>query len=569
MIPTVVPGLVSVVMLVRNRLEYTRSAISSLARASGDLEFVIVDNASQDGTADYLDELPATCDRPVTVLRFADDRGGAERRNAGAAAARGEFLFFVDNDVVADDPGVVEALAAELAADPAVAAVSPLLLFPGDAGLVQCAGGGSTGDGRIGLVGRGRPVADAHRVRREQTWAPTAALMVRRTSFRRAGGFDVAFDPVSLCEDVDLCCRLGAAGERVVYVGSVAMRHFEGTTLNHVGHDKLRVWKRHMRVLRARWAEVFAAGPRHPAADLDWTPVGKDYRDLARPRVWPLVQAADRGFFTSDRALALPGPEDVRVLAVDCGPATHAALRTVPGVRLVGVADQDPTALLAAVRAHDVPWAMRDAARLLDTVPCEGVVLGSHRPELAVAALGRGLHVLLEPAALSDDAELVEASRSSEGRCAVVRPWADHPELAALGRAVASGRIGVPTRFTARLEHTDGEALSHLLDAVERVLGGTVGTVVTTVAAHRIRATVVVAGVRGAIETTGSAARSRLRVSVFGDGELSVDIGPTTRPYADFVEAARGGLVRWAGLGTAVARLVRWRDEAAASTAAG
>ncbi|MEV0679026.1 glycosyltransferase [Actinosynnema sp. NPDC050436] len=566
--PTVVPGLVSVVMLVRNRLEYTRLAVGSLARATGDLEFVIVDNASHDGTADYLDEFAAAGGRPVTTLRFPDDRGGAERRNAGAAAARGEYLFFVDNDVVADDPGVVEALAAELAADPSVAAVSPLLLYPGDDGLVQCAGGGSTGDGRIGLVGRGRPVADAHRVRREQTWAPTAALMVRRTSFSRAGGFDVAFDPVSLCEDVDLCCRLGAAGERVVYVGSVAMRHFEGTTFNHVGHDKLRVWKRHMRVLRARWSGVFAAGPRHPATDLDWTPVGKDYRDLDRPRVWPLVRAADPGFFTSDRALALPGPEDVRVLAVDCAPATHLALRTVPGVRLVGVADQDPTALLAAVRAHDVPWAMRDAARLLDTVPCEGVVIGSHRPDLAVAALRRGLHVLLEPAAISDDAELGEAARSSEGRCAVVRPWAEHPELTALARAVASGRVGEPTRFTARLEHPGGEALPHLLDAVEQVLGGPVGTVVKTVSTHRIRATVVVAGVRGAVETTGSA-RSRLRVAVYGDGELSIDIGPTTRPYADFVEAARGGLVRWAGLGPAVARLVRWRDEAAASSAAG
>ncbi|MEU4746870.1 hypothetical protein AB0G02_41330, partial [Actinosynnema sp. NPDC023658] len=214
-----------------------------------------------------------------------------------------------------------------------------------------CAGGASTADGRIGPVGRGKPPRAEHREHREQSWAPTAALMVRHSSFRRVGGFDESFDPVSLCEDVDLCCRLRADGERLRYVGSVAMRHFEGTTFNHVGHDKLPIWKRHMRVIRSRWADVFAAGPAHTAADLEWVPVRKDYADLDRPRVSvptdPAPDSADLSFFASDRVLATAGPADVRVVVLGAGPVPVA-----PGVRVVGVSDADVGALLPVARAH-------------------------------------------------------------------------------------------------------------------------------------------------------------------------------------------------------------------------
>lgn len=562
--PTPVPGLVSVVMLVRNRLEYTRRALASLARASGEFEIVVVDNGSDDGTAEHL----AALDHPraLTVLRHEDDRGGSERRNVGAAVARGEFLFFLDNDVLVDDPDVVEVLAAELAADPGLGAVSPLLLYPGDRELVQCAGGASTVDGHIGPVGRGKPLGAEHRAHRDQSWAPTAALMVRHSSFRRVGGFDESFDPVSLCEDVDLCCRLRADGERLRYVGSVAMRHFEGTTFNHVGHDKLPIWKRHMRVIRSRWAEVFATGPAHPAADLAWVPVEKDYSDLDRPRVSaprdPDPASADLSFFASDRALATAEPADVRVLVVGTD-----AVPAVRGVRVVGVADPDVRALLTAARVHGAPWALRDGARLVETVPAEGVVVGAPDTAAVLTALRRGLHVLLGKRAVDELARLVEAARQASGRCSVDLPWAHHPELVELGKAVAEGGT---EGFAVRLDRPEGhDVVTELgpdaLDAVERVLGVHVTDVRTVEATRsRVRAEAVAGGVTGTIELGWG--EPRFHFSTTG-AAADLVAPPVSGAYADFVGALRGGPAPLTEL-DAVAGLfdvvLEWRSEVAA-----
>nr|WP_328809477.1 glycosyltransferase [Saccharothrix sp. 6-C] len=563
--PTPVPGLVSVVMLVRNRLEHTRRALASLARASGEFEIVVVDNGSDDGTAEHLAALEHP--RALTVLRHEDDRGGSERRNVGAAVARGEFLLFLDNDVLVDDPDVVEVLAAELTADPGLGAVSPLLLYPGDRELVQCAGGASTADGRIGPVGRGKPLGAEHRAHREQSWAPTAALMVRHSSFRRVGGFDESFDPVSLCEDVDLCCRLRADGERLRYVGSVAMRHFEGTTFNHVGHDKLPIWKRHMRVIRSRWAELFATGPTHAAADLEWVPVEKDYADLDRPRVSVLADpgaaAADLSFFASDRALATAEPADVRVVVVGADPVP-----AVRGVRVVGVADPDLRALLPAARAHGAPWALRDGTRLVETVPAEGVVVTAPDTAAALTALRRGLHVLLGKRAVDDLARLVEAARQAPGRCSVDLPWAHHPALVELGKAVAEGGA---EGFAVRLAGPGGHDLvtefgPDALDAVERVLGMPVTDVRTVEATRsRVRAVAVAGGVTGSIEL--GRGETRFHFSVTGASAADLVAPPVSGAYADFVAALRGGPPPSTGL-DAVAGLfdvvLEWRSAVAA-----
>ncbi|MFC6094565.1 glycosyltransferase [Saccharothrix lopnurensis] len=578
--PFPVPGLVSVVMLVRNRLEYTRRALASLARAPGDVEVVVVDNGSDDGTAEHLAGLDLG--HPLVVLRHEDDRGGSERRNVGAAAARGEFLLFLDNDVVLDDPGVVEVLAAELAADPGLAAVSPLLLYPGEGELVQCAGGGSTADGRIGSIGRGRPLGEEHRAHREQTWAPTAALMVRHASFRRVGGFDEAFDPVSLCEDVDLCCRLRADGERIRYVGSVAVRHFEGTTFNHVGHDKLPIWKRHMRVIRGRWADLFAAGPAHPPEDLEWAPVEKDYTDLDRPRVSvladPAAASADLSFFASDRVLATAGPADVRVVLVGAGAGVVPA---VPGVRVVGVADVDLGARLSAARAHGAPWALGDGTRLVETVPAEGVVVLAPDPDAVLTALRRGLPVLLDKHAVADLPLLVEAARRAPGRCAVDLPLAHHPELTALGKAITEGRAGVPTSFAVRLDRPEvagrdvvAELGPDVVDAVERVLGAPVTGVREVVATRgRARAAVVSGGVTGTVEVGWG--EPLCRVSVTGTaGAPAAELAapPVSGAYVDFLGALRGGpapLTDLDAVDGVFGVVQEWRAKAAALPAGG
>ncbi|TDC78671.1 glycosyltransferase family 2 protein [Micromonospora sp. KC606] len=80
------------------------------------LEVIVVDDHSTD------DSLAKARQRDVTVLQTPRNSGVAVARNTGAAAARGEILFFVDSDV-ALRPDAVEKAVAELTTHPEYGAV--------------------------------------------------------------------------------------------------------------------------------------------------------------------------------------------------------------------------------------------------------------------------------------------------------------------------------------------------------------------------------------------------------------------------------------------------------------
>jgi glycosyltransferase involved in cell wall biosynthesis len=96
--PSAAPPLVSVVIPTRDRLQFLLRAVDSVLKQShGDLELIIVDDASQDGTAPYLAGLQRH-DARVRTLRNDVPRGGAGARNQGIAASRGQWIAFLDDD---------------------------------------------------------------------------------------------------------------------------------------------------------------------------------------------------------------------------------------------------------------------------------------------------------------------------------------------------------------------------------------------------------------------------------------------------------------------------------------
>ena len=96
--PSATRPLVSVVIPTRDRLELLRHAVNSVLKQSqADLELIIVDDASEDGTAGYLAELQRHYDR-IRTLRNAVPCGGAGARNQGISHSRGQWIAFLDDD---------------------------------------------------------------------------------------------------------------------------------------------------------------------------------------------------------------------------------------------------------------------------------------------------------------------------------------------------------------------------------------------------------------------------------------------------------------------------------------
>src|SRR5262249_28067577 len=91
----------SIVVVTHNQLAFTRLCLESLlANTDGpDYEVIVVDNASTDGTADYLRGLAER--RPaVRVVPNDANRGFAAATNQGLAMAAGGVLVLLNNDTV-------------------------------------------------------------------------------------------------------------------------------------------------------------------------------------------------------------------------------------------------------------------------------------------------------------------------------------------------------------------------------------------------------------------------------------------------------------------------------------
>jgi GT2 family glycosyltransferase len=221
---------VSIIIPVYDKLELTKQCLESLWRHTpGDrYEIIVVDNGSTDGTAEYLRGLED--EGRVRALIQEQNLGFARACNRGAAAARGRYLLFLNNDTEVTD-GWLSPLVQTLDQDPFVGAAGNKLLFPD--GTIQHAGVALVLEDRPGgqLFGARhvlyRKSSDTRAANQPQIMrALTAAcLLVRSEAFFGVTGFDEAYWNGN--EDVDLCLKLGEAGWRLVYRPESVVVHHE------------------------------------------------------------------------------------------------------------------------------------------------------------------------------------------------------------------------------------------------------------------------------------------------------------------------------------------------------
>ncbi len=201
--PTPTPA-ITAMMLVRDREDLLGAAARSvLDQTDRDLELVICDDGSVDGSRAIAERL-AAADSRVRVLRNERSRGIPAARNQVLAAARGEYLAICDSDDISMPERFARQRAA-LDADAALAGVgSRFAAFEGDDPAAGSEPGWHWGlaDGRLPFL------------------FPTA--MFRVDAMRDAGGFDEGF---ALAEDLDLTYRLAARGGRFTIIDEVLLAY--------------------------------------------------------------------------------------------------------------------------------------------------------------------------------------------------------------------------------------------------------------------------------------------------------------------------------------------------------
>jgi GT2 family glycosyltransferase len=247
---------VSIVVPVYNKVNYTSACLNSVAEHAGrtGFELIVVDDCSSDGTAGYLDDCEG-----LRVLRNESNSGFIASCNAGAAAARGRYLVFLNNDTTVT-AGWLEALVDTFTAFPDTGIVGARLIYPD--GRLQEAGGIVFNDGSGWNYGRGdQPDRPEYSFASEADYVSGACLAIERTTYERLGGFDRHYAP-AYYEDTDLCFRIREEGLRVIYQPSCTIVHHEGISS---GTDEASGTKRYQAVNRekflARWRERLASQP--------------------------------------------------------------------------------------------------------------------------------------------------------------------------------------------------------------------------------------------------------------------------------------------------------------------
>jgi GT2 family glycosyltransferase len=248
---------VDVVIPVHGNWHLTQRCLDSLRdRDACVTGVIVVDDASPDESAARLRERS-----DVRTISLAANAGFAAAVNAGAALARADAVFFLNNDTIVS-PGAIARLADALQSDDTIGAVGPKLLYPDET--IQSAA--------CALMDRLTTWHLYHHLDAALPQANVAgdfpyltggALMVRTELLRGLGGFDEAY--VNGAEDVDLCLRIWQRGFRVRYVPESEIFHFEGASRGK-RHDDTGNLNR----LRTRWSGAVSGAPLFRPAELPY-----------------------------------------------------------------------------------------------------------------------------------------------------------------------------------------------------------------------------------------------------------------------------------------------------------
>ncbi|MGC9397902.1 MAG: glycosyltransferase family 2 protein [Anaerolineae bacterium] len=232
----------SVIIPVWNGMEYLRDCLDALlAQDYPDFEVIAVDNASTDGSADFIAEhYPG-----VRLIRNEQNVGFVGACNRGLGEGEGEVLVLLNQDTRVEE-GWLSNLVRTISEDSTVGIVGCKLLYPD--GRLQHAGGCIDVRGNSHHFGRGEKDVGQFDERREVDFVTGAGLAISRPAFEVVGKLDEGYT-IGYYEDVDWCYRVAKAGFRVVYEPSAVMVHKEASLLAEFD-DHRRVYLPHRNRLR-------------------------------------------------------------------------------------------------------------------------------------------------------------------------------------------------------------------------------------------------------------------------------------------------------------------------------
>ena len=240
---------VSVIVVTYNNLDYTRACLQSLEEFSewARLEVIVVDNASQDGTPQFLQQWASAATGRRAVLNQ-DNRGFAAANNQGLAIAGGDYLILLNNDTYVTR-GWIRGLLMHLQRNPDVGLVGPVTNNIGNEARIET--------GYEGMEDMAKFAAAHGAMHAGQSFPiPTLAFFcvaMPRSTYERVGHLDEAFG-VGFFEDDDYCRRIEAAGMHCICAEDVFVHHHLSASFDKMKSDaKRELFERNKQTYESKW----------------------------------------------------------------------------------------------------------------------------------------------------------------------------------------------------------------------------------------------------------------------------------------------------------------------------
>lgn len=194
-------------------------------------EIIVVDNASSDDTVAWIEKK----EKGVVLIKNSNNVGFSRGVNQGLSRAKGEYVLFLNPDVVVGDGAIKKLLSVLQHSDGKVGIVGPRFCYPD--GRFQ-ASFGNTPSLRTELIQLfwlykilpwGRVIMPnifsywQFREKHKVDWVSGGCLMMRGDLVRELGGFDERF--FMYMEDIDLCLRVRDVGYGIVYEPGANITH--------------------------------------------------------------------------------------------------------------------------------------------------------------------------------------------------------------------------------------------------------------------------------------------------------------------------------------------------------
>jgi len=242
---------VSVVVVTYNNLDFTRACLASLDEYSQyeNLEVVVVDNASSDGSQEFLSNWAIGKDSRKLIVNK-QNRGFAAANNQGLEVATGDYLVILNNDTYVTH-GWVRTLVRHLERDKTIGLIGPVTNNIGNEAKIDIAYSNMAEMLLKSAAFTRRHIGQTFPLRT----AAFFCVMMPRTTYSRVGTLDEVFGR-GFFEDDDYCRRIEQLDLRIVCAEDVFVHHHLSASFNKFkSQDRRKLFEDNKKIYEAKWGE--------------------------------------------------------------------------------------------------------------------------------------------------------------------------------------------------------------------------------------------------------------------------------------------------------------------------